>query len=117
MSSNLYQHSIKLLKNEKYHIPTAELYHPVKSIDEKLCIFEACHKRLYKNEIPWQAFRNKISLDPIPNTLKNLIKLDEVLVSKIILFKKITIMLVKGEFFKIRGSICNLPNFQWINCR
>ena len=37
---------------EKYHILTTELYHPVKSFDEKLYICETCLEHLNKNEIP-----------------------------------------------------------------
>ena len=33
---SLYQRGVKLCKNEKYKILTPELYHPVKSFDEKL---------------------------------------------------------------------------------
>ena len=40
---------------------------------------------------------------------KDLKKLEKVLISKRILFKKIAIMHGKGEIFKIKGSICNIP--------
>ena len=39
----------------------AELYHPVKSSDEKFYICEICHKHLNKNEIPCQAICNKMA--------------------------------------------------------
>ena len=81
----------------------------MKSLDEKLFICETCHKHLWKNEIPCQAVCNKMVLDPIPNELKGLKKLEKVLISKRILFKKIAIMHGKGEFSKIKRSICNIP--------
>ena len=68
------QHSVKLFKHEKYHILTAELYHPVKSFDEKLYICETCHKHLCKKEIPCQEVCNKMMLDAIPDELKELKK-------------------------------------------
>ena len=97
---NLYQRSVRLCKHEKYNILTPELYHPVKSFDENLYICETCRKHLDKNEIPCQAVCNK---------LKDLKKLEKVLISKRILFNKIAIMHGKGEFSKIQGGICNVP--------
>ena len=79
------------------------------SFDEILYICETCHNHLYKNDIPCQALCNKTALDPIPDELKDLKKLVNVLISKRILFKKIAIMHGNGEFFKIKGSICNIP--------
>ena len=81
----------------------------MKSYDEKFYICETCHKHLHKNEIPCQAVCNKMALDPIPDELRHLKKLEKVLISKRLLFKKIAIMHGKGEFSKIKGSICNIP--------
>ena len=64
---SLYQCSVRLFKQEKYHILTEELYHPVKSFDTKLYICETCHKHLIKNEIPCQAVCNKMALSLIPD--------------------------------------------------
>ena len=100
---------MRLFNYEKYDILTAELYHGVKSFDEKLYICETCHKHLYKNEIPCQAVCNKMALDPISDQLKYLKKLEKVLISKSISFKKTAIIHRKGEFSKIKGSICNIP--------
>ena len=59
--------------------------------------------------MPCQAVFDKTSLDPIPDELKYLKKLKKDLISKRIIFKKIAIMHGKGEFAKIKGSICNIP--------
>ena len=80
----------------------------MKSFDGKLYIFETGPKHLYKNEIQCQAVCNKLVLDPIPDELKDLKKL-EVLISKRVLFKKIAVLCGKGGFSKIKGSICNVP--------
>ena len=106
---NLYQHSVRLFKQEKYHILTEKLCHPVKSFDTKLYISETFHKHLNKNEIPCQAVCTKMALYPIPDVLKNLKKLEKVLICERILFKKIAIMHGQGEFSKIKGCICNIP--------
>ena len=52
---------------------------------------------------------NKTSLDPIPDELKDLKKLEKTLISRGIIFKKIAIMHGIGEFAKSKGSICNIP--------
>ena len=59
--------------------------------------------------MPCQAVFDKTSLDPIPDELKYLKKLEKDLISKRIILKKIAIMHGKGEFAKIKGSICNIP--------
>ena len=106
---SLYLRSFRLFKQEKYHILSEELYNPVKLFDTKLYICETCHKCLIKNEIPCQAVYNKMALSPIPDSLKDLKKIEKVLISKRILFKKTAITYGKDEFSKIKGSICNIP--------
>ena len=60
------------------------------------------------NKIPCQAAFNKLSIPEIPEQLKCLNRLEQVLISKRILFKKIAIM-SKGQMPKIQGAICNIP--------
>ena len=86
---SLYQRSARFLNMKKYQILISELYHPVKSFDEKLYLCETCHRHLCKNEIPCQTVCNKMYLNPIPDELKDFKKLEKVLISKRILFKKI----------------------------
>ena len=50
-----------------------------------------------------------MSLGSIPDELKNFKKMEKILLSKRIIFRKIAIMHAKGEFAKIKGSICNIP--------
>ena len=63
------QYAIEACNYEKCNIPTVELHHLVKLLDEKLHICETCHKYLYKNGIPCQAGRNKMDLDPVPDQI------------------------------------------------
>ena len=44
----------------------------------------------------------------VPEVLSNLNRLERVLISRRILFKKVIIM-PKGKFPKLKGSICNVP--------
>ena len=46
----------------------------MRSFDEKTYIFDTCHKLLSRNEISCQAVFSKMSLDPIPDELKDLKK-------------------------------------------
>lgn len=52
---------------------------------------------------------NKLELSSIPNEYAHLLRLEKVLVSKRILFKKIAVVHGKGEFSKIKDTICNVP--------
>ena len=97
----LYKHSVRLFEHEKYHIPTAELYCPVRSFDEKTYTGDTYHKHLSRNEMPCQVVFNKMSLDPIPDELKDFKKLEKILIFKRIILKKIAIIHGKGEFAKI----------------
>ena len=44
----------------------------------------------------------------LPNEFQDLCRLGRVLVAKIILFKKVTVI-PKGQSPKVKGSICNIP--------
>ena len=80
----------------------------MRSLDEKTYICETCHKQLSRNEMPCQAVFNKMKLDPIPDQLKDFKKFKITLIFKRIMFKKIAIFHRKGEFSKIKVSICNI---------
>ena len=49
-----------------------------------------------------------MSLDSIPDELKDFKKLQKILLSRRIVFKKIAIMHGKGEYAKIKDSICHI---------
>ena len=57
-----------------------------------------------KNEIPCLAVHNKISLDPIPDELKDYKKLEKILISKRTLLTKTEIMHGKDEFSRSEFS-------------
>ena len=54
-----------------------------------------------------QAVCNKLNIFPVPEILLNLNRLERVLISRRILFKKINVI-SKGRFPKLKGSICNI---------
>ena len=53
------------------------MYRSVRSFDEKIYISDTYHKHLSRNETPCQAVFNKMSLDSIPDELKDLKKLEK----------------------------------------
>ena len=50
---------------------------------------------------------NKLEVFMVPEVLSNLNRLERVLISRRILFKKV--IAPKGKFLKLKGSICNVP--------
>ena len=67
-----------------------------------------CHKSIIKKRTPCQAVSYKLDVEVASKQLQDLKKLEKVLISKRILFKKVAIMHGKGEFSKIKGNICNI---------
>ena len=99
------------------------MYHSLKSLDENFYMCETYHKYLYKKEILCQdilclnsilCLRNKNGLKKILikrsyTRRVNALKKEKVLISRIILFKKIAIIHGKDRFSKIIGSNWNIP--------
>jgi len=67
-----------------------------------------CDRHITQKKIPCQAVWNKLSLNDLPEEIAILNRLEKVLISKRILFKKILVM-PKGQQPKIKGAICNIP--------
>ena len=100
-----YLRSVIPFKSEKYVL---NIDYEVSSSDGKLYICQTCHKKLKKSEIPAQAVSNKLAIFDFPHDLANMNRLERAIISRRILFKKITIM-PKGQTPKLKGSICNVP--------
>ena len=79
------------------------------SFDGNFYVCSTFHNKLRKKNIPCQAVCNEMFIQVIPEQLSHLKRLERILVSQRILFKKVLIMHGKGEFAKIKGSICNVP--------
>ena len=67
-----------------------------------------CDTTLKKKKIPSQAVWNKLQLFQFPDDIPCLNKLESAIIGKRILFSKIIIM-PKGQFPKIKGTIYNVP--------
>ena len=81
----------------------------MRSFDEKKLYIRYMSKHFCRNKMSCQAVFNRISLDPILRELKDLKKLEKILISKRMILKKLAIMQRKAKFAKIKGSICNIP--------
>ena len=100
VSSAPSKHSVKLLEHDKYHFLTEELYCSVRSFDEETCICDTCHKHISRNETPCQAVFKEMSLDSIPDKLKDFKK-----IGKNLNFQENNVSTIA----KRKGSICNIP--------
>ena len=67
-----------------------------------------CSKGMIKNSIPCQTVVNKMHIEHLPKELKDLEKLEKILICKRILSEKIAIMFEKIELAKVKGSISNI---------
>ena len=95
----------------KFHIDVPNFHFSfVSSFDDTQYICKTCDKALRSKspKMPCQAVCNKLELFYFPSGFENINRLERVLISKRILFKKIAIM-PKGQFPKVKGAICNIP--------
>ena len=80
----------------------------VKSYDDNYYICPTCDKSLQKNSVPSQAVANRLNVVELPKLFQGNRRLERLLVSRRILFKKVAVMR-KGKSLKIKDSICNIP--------
>ena len=99
-----YRNGVKTFHSSRYDFDTDSFIHKVDTEGSLFCC--TCDK--YVKKKPGQAVINKLDISPSPDVLIGLNRLERVLMSKIILFKKVIIM-PKSNFPKLKGSICNVP--------
>ena len=106
----LYRRSVVLFVQEKYEMPQENYFFVarVESFDKREYICITCDQKLKKGGIPCQAVCNKLQFYDFPPFLPKLRRLEKIIISKRILFKKIAIM-PKGQSPKLKGAICNVP--------
>ena len=82
------------------------------------CIYVELAIKHRKNKfISYQAVSNELDITFLPKEFESIYKLERVLVSRRILFKKKVVM-PKGKLPKIKGSLCNISvNEVFSNCR
>ena len=84
--------------------------------DGNVHVCMTCDKCIIKKRTPCQAVSNKLVVEVVPKQQQNLRKLEKVLISKRILFKKVAIMHGKREFAKIKGNIYLLRLTRFAMC-
>ena len=89
----------QLVLDEKYRIS---------SIDGSMYICHTCHGALKLGRIPSQSKANRMTLDEIPDELKDLNTLELHIICKRILFMKL-VKLPRGKQKGIRGAAVNVP--------
>ena len=104
----LYRKTVRQFDPSKYDCQFLDLFTTVDSYDFNRYICLTCNKHILKKKIPCQSVWNKLVLDNIPEEICVLNRLEKILISKRILFKKLSIM-PKGQQPKIKGAICNIP--------
>ena len=80
----------------------------VKSYDDNYYICTICDRALGKNSVQCQAVANRLTVVELIKVFQDICRLERLLVSRRILFKKVTVI-PKGKSLKIKGSICNIP--------
>ena len=106
----LYRISVICFNIEKYSVDENIIF-MVKLYDDNYYICTTCDKALRKNSVPCQAVANRLNVVELPKLFQDIRRLERLLVSRRILFKKVTDM-PKGKSLKrvrIKGSICNIP--------
>ena len=102
----LYRTSVICFNIEKCNVDENIIF-MVKSYDDNYYIC-MCDKALRKNSVSCQAVANRLNVVELPKLFQDICRHERLLVSKRILFKKVTVM-PKGKSLKIKGSICIIP--------
>ena len=106
----LYSQMVRTFCENSYPNDIENLYfaHVDNVDDAKEYICRTCHVNLMKHNCPGQAVANILEIFDVPEQFKDFRRLEKVLVAQRLLFKKVVTM-PRGEFKKIRGTICNVP--------
>ena len=87
-------------QSNKYNLDLTSIIHKVTKNDATY-ISNTCHSYLKKSHIPAQAACNKLQIFEAPAEIKNLNRLERILIARRFLFKKVTIT-SKGQFSKLK---------------
>ena len=101
----MYAKSVQRFHKENYN---SDLVEKISYFDGLTFICKTCQLTFKKGKLPAQTVFNKLEIFAPPEVIKNLNRLELVLISRRILFKKVNIM-PKGNFHKTKESNCNIP--------
>ena len=104
----LYERSLIQFHEDQFENLISGMYTGVVSFDEEKYICKTCAKKIKTENVPCQAYINKLQITNLPSTFCDIRILEKkILVSKRLLFKKVAIIL-KVQSPKIKGSVCNV---------
>ena len=103
----LYKKSIFCYDENKFQSQMSS-FNLVRSFNVNLYICRTCCINCLKGKVPCQVVSNKLEVFDLPVKFQSIRKLEKVLIAKLLLFKKVTIM-PSGQMPKIFGTICNAP--------
>ena len=83
----LYLHSVKKFIANKYKFPIEIHCNIVQSFDGFYYICKTCDTKLLKKKIPCQSVSNKLEVFQLPSDLKNVGRLERILIARRILKK------------------------------
>ena len=67
--------------------------------------------------MPYQAVANKLFVENLPKQYQDINRLERLLASRRIIFKKVIVKSKAGKSMKMKGSICNIPVIEAdVNC-
>ena len=101
----MYERSVHKFHKDKFKYDSVGKIHISSNLN---VICKTCHVTMKRGKLPAQTVVNKLEIFEPPELIKNMNRLEHVLISRRILFKKVSIM-PKGNFPKMKGSICNIP--------
>ena len=87
----LYKTSVICFNIEKYSVGQNIIF-MVKPYDDNYYICTTCDEALRRNSVPCQAVANRLNVVELPKLLQDIRRLERLLVSRRILFKKLTVM-------------------------
>ena len=89
----------------------------VMSYDGNYYICNMYDKALQNNRMPYQAVANKLFVEHLPKQFQDINRLERLLASRRIIFKKVTVKPKAGKSLKMKGTICNIPVIEVdVNC-
>ena len=93
--------SVQLFKQEKYNFQTKNVFAAgiINSFDGKQYICHTSHKKLLKGNIPCQVIWSNLQVFHLHDELAELRKLEKAIISRRVLFKKILIFYLAGQYF------------------
>lgn len=101
-----YTHPVKLFQQKKYQVLKVTEFND--KFDAEGCIWQTCHRILSNKVLPFQTVASKMYAELWHNELQDLKRLEKILISRSILFKKNFCHAWESQITEVKGNICNI---------